>query len=927
MNSETIMRIKKIDYSILLIIFFASITYGQIKNSNEGDQLSKTNIRDLQYIYGRYEIPLTNDGRFGWDPEYNVPGGGRWPRGTNDGYIFGAGIWIGAQIENVKHVTVGYNPTNIQTEMVPGAPGSDPNNQNEIVLISTNYPNAALPPWPRGYGEAGNPITVSQMDSWAQCNDLDASKQFEAGTPLGVHLITETFSWSSSFRDVQDIAIIRYTIKNVNPDQRKWTNAYIGFAMDADIGDPTNDLTGSFKELNLGFTYSAPELTSLEQGLAYPPGYVGIKFLDGPSRDPVTGAAKMSTFIRWANELNPNTDEIRYNLLSAGTYDSIDTEPSDKRMLLSSGPFDLEFGQSVEFVVAIVFAWPEWHFQPSLKGQFDRYADHLKLVASNAQWIYDNEYRFPQPPNLPQLTLVPDNEKIVVVWDEESEESIELSVALPDQTNPYDFEGYKLWKSNSGEENTFELLGEWDIINFDDIGRPIGNNTGLKHSFIDSDLINGKTYFYSVTAYDRGEYELEHYGEPEFEVVPVLETGKIFGINLNAGTPNVLPSNFTAPGFLNYRMVSGDSANVSFTTEPEFVIRDSVKRGTFQIAFRDPPGVRIDLQEPYLGPDILVIDTATQDTVSLTMNFPIGNPPSTIGSDIFNGLKLNYTGPNLLLNQIDTVYFTNPKQAVRILPETDLNNDYSTFQTSIIRTAPLGFFFEPHTFLIEFLESDQVNVFDVTTGEQLDFELRILGRDYAILSYNRQVLSVSPNGDTTWTWADISGGFRRRTYEGTGYKIYVPGVFVAIEDIGQEIRPGDSLFITLDGISSPRFGDVFQFDVEGSSVNFQSDLSQVKIVPNPYITRAGWDLDNDYQRIQFINLPTECTIRIYTISGDLIKTIQHESPYAGGFTSHTRGTAYWNLQSENSQKVSTGVYVYFITSPYGETIGRFAIIR
>jgi hypothetical protein len=523
---------------------------------------------------------------------------------------------------------------------------------------------------------------------------------------------------------------------------------------------------------------------------------------------------------------------------------------------------------------------------------------------------------------------VPDDRKLIIVWDEMSEQSKELSIALPGQTDPYDFEGYRLWKSTSGAEGTFVSIGEWDKVSYDDIGRPIGNNTGLKHSFIDNDLINGKTYFYAVTAYDRGEYEAGHYGEVEYEVVPPLETGKIFGNNLNAGTPNVQPSNFTMPGFFDYRMVSGDSLQVSFKTTPEFVIRDSVKRNTFQIAFKDPPSIRIDLSEPYLGPDIFVLDVSTQDTVSITENFPIGYPPSSLESDIFNGLELTFTGPNLLRNQIDSVYFTAPKQSLQVLTETDYSSEYYTFQTAVIRTAPLGFFFQPHTYLVEFLADDMVNVFDLTTGEQLNFELRMLGKDYAIASYERRVLTIGPSGDTTWTWVDVSGGFKRRRYSiGNGYKIYVPGVFVTIEDLGREIQAGDSLFIKLDGISSPRFGDIFQFRVEGSTINYQTDLSVVKVVPNPYLTHAAWDLDNDYQRVQFINLPTECTIRIYTIAGDLIKTIYHDDPYVGGFENHTGGTAYWNLQTENNQKVSTGVYIYFLTSPYGETIGRFAIVR
>jgi hypothetical protein len=915
----------------LLLCLAVSAAGAVVPDIGDKSRLAKALTRDLRYIYGRYEVPVTNDGRFGWDPSYNVPGGGRWPRGTNEGYIFGAGIWVGAMIDSAKRVAVGYNPTNIQTEFVPGDLPNEPGNNDpsEIVYISTDYPNAALPAWPRGYNEKGLPITVSQTDSWSQCNDLDPTRQFENGKPLGVLLTAETFSWSSSFRDVQDIVFIRYTVKNINPDGKEWKDAYLGFAMDADIGDPTNDLTGCFKDLNIGFTYSGANLTSLEEKLDHPPGYVGIKYLEGPAKDPVTGAAQMTTFVKWASELNPNTDDMRYDLMAKGTYDSVDTEPADKRMLISSGPFTLEYGKSVQFVVAIVFAWPEWYFTPAVKGQLDRYADHVKLVAANAQYIFNNNYRFPQPPDLPQLTLAPDDRKIVVLWDDASEQSVEQALSLPNSSDPQDFEGYRLWKSLTGAEGTWDLLGEWDKVDSDDLGTPIGANTGLSHAYIDRNLTNGKTYFYAVTAYDKGEYQPQHFGDTAYQVVPPLETGKIFGINLKAESPNVLPSNYTAPGFRDMKISAGDGELMDFEIVPNFQIRDSVRTKGFKVQFKNPRGIRIDLEETIKGPDIFIVDASSGDTLSTTFNFPITDPATTVESDLFNGLTLEFTGPSLISNSIDSVYFTKPKSQVVVRSATDLAKDYLATQSAVIRTPPLSFFFQPHTYLVEFGVSDEVSVFDVTTGEKLGFELRTLGRDYAVATYVRQVLSVNAGtNDTTWAWANSPQGFKRRKYTpGNGYKIYVPGAFVFIEDIVGEINAGDSLYIRLSGKSSPRSGDVVEFVTEGSALNYQTDLSVVKVVPNPYLVRAGWDLDNDYQRVQFINLPTECTIAIYTIAGDMVKTIRHAVPFQTGFDKATRGTAYWNLQTENNQKVSTGVYVFRVTSPYGETVGRFAIVR
>ena len=896
----------------------------------EKNGLRKPTKHDLRFIYARYEIPITNDGRFGWDPSAQTPGGGRWLRGTDEGYIFGAGIWLGAIVDGSKQVTVGYNTNNCQTEMVPGNLPNEPGytDPSEIVYISTDYPNPNQRPWPKGYDKDGNPITVSQMDSWCQCNDLDPSRQFEAGQPLGVLLTTETYSWNTDFRDVWDIAFIKYTVKNIRPDHKTWEDAYIGFAMDPDIGDPANDLTGCFPDLNIGFAYSSDSLSDAEKVLEHPPGYIGIKFLDGPAKDPVTGQAKMSSFRRWTDD--PNTDEMRYDVLSQDYYDLEDTNPHDKRIFLSSGPFNLAYGDSTYFVVAICFAWPQWYYNSSVKGQKERYADYLKLVAENAQFVYDNNYKFPQPPDIPRIQLNAQDQKIIIAWDNAAEKTVEEILALPDFSDSLDFEGYKLWRSSTGEEGSFRLLEQWDKVSFDDLGNPIGKNSGLVHTYVDKNLVNGKVYFYAITAYDKGEYESTHYGDPKFEVIPPLETGMVFGVNLKAETPNVPPCNFTQPSMEELELIAGDPESVSFGVSPNYLIPDSVKSKTFQILFSGPKRLRYDKEVSVFGPDIYVVDQTTGDTVSITLNFPIDAPSTTLSSDLFNGMILDYTGPNLWTNRIDTVYFQQPKNHVIIHPETPYDGEYISTQTTVPLDVPFGAHFLPHTYLIEFYTNERVNVYDLDSGDTLDYQIREFGYDvYAVANFEKVVDSVDPaTNDTTWAWLNNPTMFKGRIYSNaTAYKFYIPGAFIFIEDPQKEIVEGDSIIVKLSGSAAPREGNVYEFSTKGSQINYDSDLSVVKVVPNPYLVRAAWDIDNDYQKIQFINLPTECTIKIYTIAGDLVNTIQHNDPYKSGFDSHTRGTAYWNLMTKNNQKIATGIYIYHINSPFGETVGRFAVIR
>jgi hypothetical protein len=97
-------------------------------------------------------------------------------------------------------------------------------------------------------------------------------------------------------------------------------------------------------------------------------------------------------------------------------------------------------------------------------------------------------------------------------------------------------------------------------------------------------------------------------------------------------------------------------------------------------------------------------------------------------------------------------------------------------------------------------------------------------------------------------------------------------------------------------------------------------LSRVTVVPNPFYRSSGFELAGDTKAIQFVNLSQSCTIRIYTLRGDLVKTIEHEDP--------SSGTTFWNQVSDNGQYVKSGMYFYHVSdADGGSTKGKFAIIN
>ncbi|MDE3059009.1 MAG: hypothetical protein KGJ59_13745, partial [Bacteroidota bacterium] len=104
-----------------------------------------------------------------------------------------------------------------------------------------------------------------------------------------------------------------------------------------------------------------------------------------------------------------------------------------------------------------------------------------------------------------------------------------------------------------------------------------------------------------------------------------------------------------------------------------------------------------------------------------------------------------------------------------------------------------------------------------------------------------------------------------------------------------------------------------------------SELDKVIVVPNPYVEVSKLEqpgttpISRGNRVIQFRNLPTECTIRIYTLTGELVRTLHKND---------TTGSLDWDVLSSESARIGYGVYIYQIETPTGGTrIGRLAIIK
>jgi len=118
-----------------------------------------------------------------------------------------------------------------------------------------------------------------------------------------------------------------------------------------------------------------------------------------------------------------------------------------------------------------------------------------------------------------------------------------------------------------------------------------------------------------------------------------------------------------------------------------------------------------------------------------------------------------------------------------------------------------------------------------------------------------------------------------------------------------------------------------EWQIHTMPAQFLRDTSMtlnVKVVPNPYIIENEWQQTVFQRKLKFINLPDECTIRIYTVAGDLIQTIKHDKTYQQ--PNDAGGDEWWDVLTSNDQLPASGVYLFHIDSDVGEQVGKFVII-
>jgi hypothetical protein len=419
--------------------------------------------------------------------------------------------------------------------------------------------------------DEGNPLLLGDQTLWTVFNDGGEHEYnaYGGGTDsLGVELQATFFGFNLGGA-LGNTIFAKWIIINKSPNTIDST--YVSLWADPDLGNASDDFVGCDTILSLGYCYNAGDNDNI---YAPNPPAVGFDFLQGPiikEGDPLYAAVDftdsmvilntgdtilnafmlpMTSFNKYINGTDPDVPEQGYGYMRGfnavadcptcpyvdpngvetkffGAGDPVadtgwlDSNPADRRYMLSTGPFTF-YPNDTQIIVAAIIV-----------GQGTNAINSVQELKTNdilAQLAYDLNFLLPTPPPPPIVKPSALDRQITLTWGDDSE---------VDEPEPYDlkFEGYVVYQGAT-------KVGPWQKIAHLDIANGIdsiyveffnttvnavdyflamgGTDQGLqRYITINRDFVrggplhNGKEYYYAVTSYN---YTESIVAPPEFRV-------------------------------------------------------------------------------------------------------------------------------------------------------------------------------------------------------------------------------------------------------------------------------------------------------------------------------------------------------------------------------------------------------------------------
>jgi hypothetical protein len=635
-------------------------------------------------------------------------------------------------------------------------------------------------------------------------------------------------------------------------------------------------------------------------------------------------------------------------------------------MSFASGPFPLFKGREERISMSELHSYDPLSGLNSIEHSAPALFEQKRIV----QIIYEKDYRFAQPPRMPTLSASAGDGKVVLTWDD----AADTRTRDPFVGNINDFEGYKLYKATDkklsdplditdgyGAPSIMKPVFQCDKIDsisgFAEFGHIngalyyLGTESGIVHHYVDTEVENGRTYYYALVAYDYGVEGLEISPSENNAVIDLDENENVrfTGQNVQIVTPHQQAAGYIPPSI---ELIDDEINDGIKQIAPEILSEQVLESNhTYRVNFEIDTialianydkGIRFTTSG-YVVYDVtddnsLVYQETpeTQNGTNIqyddTLQSYYINTSKQITSDVFEGLRLKVNLPFKTANfdPVNSTWITGDA-VMKITPTV---NESSYF---------------PWDYNIIFTENPAVYTGRVTNTSAIrdEFGTRRLTNLMSGENFYFYVVNTS--------FLDSSGSFEKmdlvaQDYNDNGQFDYLGDrIFVGpVTETGQWAGTAfiiDFLDLTEES-QLPQADDVFQvtfnrpffttdslvFSIKPEialDVNkIKNTMENIRVIPNPYIATNAMEpaVGNIYlnqrRRIMFTNVPASCTVRIFTSSGILVDILEITNPA-------DEGIVYWDLLSMEGLEVAAGMYFYHIKSDAtgDEKMGKFAIIK
>jgi hypothetical protein len=625
-------------------------------------------------------------------------------------------------------------------------------------------------------------------------------------------------------------------------------------------------------------------------------------------------------------EYPASNDEKNWEGIMPGFLNADQTYFSDTDLLLGSGYFPLKAKQIERFSLGIV------------------YGTDLEDLVRNKSWAqqtYSENYNFAKAPYLPTVSAVAGDNRVTLTWDDVAETSM-------DPITGKDFEGYRIYRSTDPAFKDMKTItdvygsaaylvpaAQFDLVdgvkglsgtNVRGIHFWLGSDSGLEHVWTDTTVRNGQKYYYAVTSYDRGSDALGIAPTECSKYISITADGKIdMGTNVVIARPEAPSAGYVASDMENLRMKAGSTAtgSIRFTVVDP---RDILDGHRYRLTFEDSlvtvsPVTRVTKNFTLAD----VTDESSPDTLINKSRFTtqVDKQPVTDGFrlTLFNEASLALDATRSSWNRPGIYGFL-----------------WSTYSFGQVKGVP-----EAADYLIEFGEAglDSSTTFLRGTKEvpgiPVNFRVyRLIPSDTGEVRikskfgfYKQDDKVASPNEFTAFRGKNlISDQIIMMSDSG------VPGSLFQLDRAtfdSLKTGPQSGDFVTV-RLKKPYLShDRVEFVTRKDHIDEElakQDMDRIQVVPNPYVVANPFEPPNPYssgrgpRELHFTHLPAKCTIKIFSVRGQLVATLNHDSQ------SITDGTEIWNMLTKDQLDIAFGVYVYHVDAgKLGTKVGKFAVIK